>query len=117
MLITLLVVAAVLAVAGLCGRLAARLGQPPVIGELVAGIALGPSILGAVLPDLATRLFTPPFVTVIDRVAQAAVLVFMFWAGLELDTVLLRRHAGGVLRIAGACLPRDADAVAGLCTP
>ncbi|MBK7779343.1 MAG: cation:proton antiporter [Ardenticatenia bacterium] len=100
MLITLLVVAAVLAVAGLCGRLAARLGQPPVIGELVAGIALGPSILGAVLPDLATRLFTPPFVTVIDRVAQAAVLVFMFWAGLELDTVLLRRHAGGVVRIA-----------------
>lgn len=78
MLITLLVVAAVLAVAGLCGRLAARLGQPPVISELVAGIALGPSILGA---------------------------------------VLLRRHAGGVLRIAGACLPRDADAVAGLCTP
>lgn len=100
MLNTLLMVAAVLAVAGLSGRLAARLRQPPVIGELVAGIALGPSILGAVLPDLAARLFTPPAVALIDHVAQAAVLVFMFWAGLELDTVLLRRHAGGVLRIA-----------------
>lgn len=100
MLSPLFMVAAVLALAGLCGRLAARLGQPPVIGELVAGIALGPSILGALLPGMAARLFTTPAVALIDRVAQAAVLVFMFWAGLELDTVLLRRHAGGVVRIA-----------------
>lgn len=100
MLNTLLMVAAVLAIAGLCGRLAARLGQPPVIGELIAGIALGPSILGAMLPGLAARLFTPPAIALIAWVAQAAVLVFMFWAGLELDTALLRRHAGGVVRIA-----------------
>ena len=49
---TILIVSAVIVLAWAAGRLAHRAGQPPVVGELAAGIALGPSVLGLVAPDL-----------------------------------------------------------------
>src|SRR5262245_29666565 len=51
--------AAVIALGRALGWLFARLGQPPVIGEVVAGILLGPSLLGAVAPDVQQQLFPP----------------------------------------------------------
>jgi Kef-type K+ transport system membrane component KefB len=97
---SLAAVAAVLVFAWWCGRLVRGIGQPPVVGELAAGIALGPSVLGAAAPVWAARIFTPDSTAVIGDLAQAAVLVFMFLVGLELDTAILRRHAAGVARIA-----------------
>ena len=96
----LLTVAAALAFAWVCGRLVHAIGQPPVIGELVAGIVLGPSVFGAAAPALYARAFTPETITTIGWLARAAVLVFMFLVGLELDRDRLREHAGGVARIA-----------------
>jgi Kef-type K+ transport system membrane component KefB len=101
---TLAVVAAAIAFAWACGRAVRVFGQPLVIGELIAGIALGPSVFGALSPTLSTALFTPAATSAISYLASAAILVFMFLVGLELDTSLLRRHARGVLRIASFSL-------------
>ena len=53
----LLQIAVILVVARLCGLLLARLGQPPVIGEMAAGLLLGPVVFGAALPDVENALF------------------------------------------------------------
>jgi len=101
---TVAIVAAAIALAWGCGRAVRRFGQPPVIGELIAGIALGPSVFGALWPELSVKLVSPAVTAAIGYLASAAILVFMFLVGLELDTSLLRRHAAGVLRIAGFSL-------------
>jgi len=97
---SLLTVTVVLALAWIGGRAARLFGQPAVIGELAAGLVLGPSVLGALSPQLSARIFTPDSTAMIGELAEAAVLLFMFLVGLELDTAILRRHAGGVARIA-----------------
>jgi Kef-type K+ transport system membrane component KefB len=56
---SLFVVAGAIVVAWACGRIVRRFGQPPVIGELGAGIALGPSVLGSLAPEFAHAIFTP----------------------------------------------------------
>jgi Kef-type K+ transport system membrane component KefB len=101
---TLTVVAGAIALAWVCGRAVRRIGQPPVVGELIAGIALGPSVLGELWPDVSVRLVTPEVRGLVAYLSSAAILAFMFLVGLELDTSLLRRHAAGVLRIAGFSL-------------
>lgn len=102
--VTFIIVATAITLAWSAGRLAHRLGQPPVTGELAAGIVLGPSVFGLLAPDLSRSLLTPAAATVLSAVASAAVLVFMFRVGLELDVAALRRHARGVATIAGVSL-------------
>jgi Kef-type K+ transport system membrane component KefB len=91
-------VAAIAASATLLGAAARRLGQPAVLGQIVAGVALGPTVLGRLPGDPSTRLFPPavqPFLTIL---AQIAVVLFMFLAGYETDFPLLRRAGrAGVL--------------------
>ena len=101
---TILIVASVIGLAWLAGRLAHRLGQPPVVGELAAGIALGPSVFGLVAPELSRSVFTTDVRSLIATISTSAILVFMFLAGLDLDVSLLRRHARGVARIAATSL-------------
>jgi len=101
---SLAVVAAAVALAWGAGRVARLIGQPPVIGELVAGIVLGPSVFGAMMPDASSRLLTPFVVSAIGHLGSWSVVAFMFLVGLELDTSVLRRHAAGVLRIASVSL-------------
>lgn len=93
-------VAAAILIAWLSGRAVRRFGQPAVVGELVAGIVIGPSVFGALAPELAGQIFTPASVAAIQWLARAAILVFMFLVGLELDTAVLSRHLAGVARIA-----------------
>ena len=102
--VTFLIVAIVIAVAWAAGRLAGRLGQPPVVGELAAGIVLGPSVFGLLAPDVSRSVFTADVTRAISTIATAAILVFMFLIGLELDINTLRRQARGVARIAAASL-------------
>ena len=52
-------IAIIMIVARVFGRLAIAVGQPPVVGEIIAGIALGPSLLGLLPGDLETKLFPP----------------------------------------------------------
>ncbi|WP_329423967.1 cation:proton antiporter [Streptosporangium sp. NBC_01495] len=77
----------VLAAARLFGALARRLGQPPVIGEIVAGILLGPTLLGPLIGD---QLFGPEMRPPLQALANVGLVLFMFVVGLELDQKLVR---------------------------
>jgi Kef-type K+ transport system membrane component KefB len=93
----LLALAAVVVASRALGLLVARIGQPPVIGEVLAGILLGPSLLGAVAPGGEAFLFpasTRPTLTVI---AQIGVILYMFVVGLEFDPASLRKRAAPYL--------------------
>ncbi len=75
------------------GALLARVGQPQVVGEMVAGIALGPSLLGLVAPGALARLFPPQALAPLAALSQLGVILFLFGVGLRLDLDLLRSKA------------------------
>jgi Kef-type K+ transport system membrane component KefB len=83
-------VVVVMLVARLFGALAARLGQPRVMGEVVAGICLGPTVLGAVSPELQNLIFPTDIIPLIGVVANLGLIFYMFLVGLELDATQLR---------------------------
>ncbi|HZZ81698.1 MAG TPA: cation:proton antiporter [Gemmataceae bacterium] len=88
----LLTLAAVIALGWVLSRLFRYAGQPPVIGEVVAGIALGPSLLGRISPDAMAFLLPAPAAPYLSVVAQIGVILFMFVIGLELNPGLLRNR-------------------------
>ena len=78
-------------VAGQClGALLKGVGQPPVIGEVVAGILLGPSLFGRLAPEAFRFVFPPDVISPLGVLAQLGVILYMFVVGLELNTELLR---------------------------
>lgn len=99
--------ALILVAVGIMGRLAQRLGQPAVIGEMVAGIMLGPSILGALLPDLQARLFPEPTIGVIYVVSQIGLVLYMFLVGVEFQVGLIGERLGraAAVSLAGIITP------------
>lgn len=66
------------------------LKQPLVIGEIIAGIMLGPSLLGLVAPNLATALFPAETLPFLDVLSEVGLIFFMFLIGLELDPKYLK---------------------------
>ncbi len=76
----------------LFGAALRRLGQPEVIGQIFAGIALGPSILGRLPGHLETTLISRQVVPYLTVVAQIALVLFLFAVGYELDLRVLRRQ-------------------------
>jgi Kef-type K+ transport system membrane component KefB len=117
----LLQLAVLLALALALGRLAVRFALPSVVGELCAGVILGPSILGHALPDLAGRLLPrqPEQTHLLDAVGQVGVLLLVGITGMELDIGLIRRHGLTALRIslAGLFLPLGLGVGVGLLLP
>ncbi|HVL04309.1 MAG TPA: cation:proton antiporter, partial [Acidimicrobiales bacterium] len=87
----LLAVAVVILASRAVGYLFSRIRQPRVVGEIVAGILLGPSLLGLILPEVTGYLFPPEVVTILGVVAQFGLIFFMFLIGLELDLTLVAR--------------------------
>lgn len=86
----LLQIAVVLTVARLVGIAFRRIGQPQVVGEMVAGILLGPSLLGAVAPAVYAGLFPPESLPSLNVLSQVGLVLFMFLIGLEFDPAMLR---------------------------
>jgi Kef-type K+ transport system membrane component KefB len=82
---------AILVAARLIGWLFRKIHQPRVIGEMVAGILLGPSLLGWVAPNLHGILFPPASLGHLSSLSYVGLLVFMFLVGLELDLRQLRK--------------------------
>ncbi len=90
--LTLLLVqiAAILLVSRVLGVAARALGQPLVVAEVLAGIVLGPSLLGWLWPDAMAALFPATSLPVLKMLSQIGLVLFMFLIGLELDPKLLR---------------------------
>ena len=76
-----------------------RAGQPPVIGEVVGGILLGPSLLGLLSPATYRFLLPPEIAPLLSVVAQIGVIIYMFLIGLELNPELLRNRVKATLVI------------------
>ncbi len=98
----LVALAAVLAAGQLLGRGFAAAGQPSVIGEVVAGIALGPSVLGRLAPELADVILPPSVGPLLNQVAQLGAVLYMFLIGVELDVGTMSRDARATVAIAHA---------------
>ncbi|WP_061206977.1 cation:proton antiporter [Leptospira santarosai] len=75
------------------GKLATVLGQPSVIGEILAGILLGPSLLGLAFPEGFQLLFPKESLSTLQILSQLGLLLFMFVIGMELDLQILKNQA------------------------
>ena len=75
----------ILLITHIFGRLCQFIGQPRVMGEMVAGIVLGPSLFGAIFPSAFARIFPPSSVPTLGALSQIGLLLFMFTVGLEVD--------------------------------
>jgi Kef-type K+ transport system membrane component KefB/nucleotide-binding universal stress UspA family protein len=111
-----LIVAVVMVVARLAGAGAARLGQPRVMGEVVAGIALGPTLFGAVAPGLQSMLFPSDVLPYIGVAANLGLIFYMFLVGLELDPAQLKGRVGQAAAISNVSvvLPMVLGLIAGI---
>jgi Kef-type K+ transport system membrane component KefB len=103
--------AAVIALGFVLGRAFRFLGQPPVIGEVIAGILLGPSLLGAFYPEAMHALIpsreTDPNGLVrsaIQAIAQLGVILYMFLVGLELNGAKLKHQAHATIAVSHASI-------------
>ncbi|HEV8145998.1 MAG TPA: cation:proton antiporter [Bryobacteraceae bacterium] len=104
-LVTLLLqIAAVVVTARLVGLLFRQIGQPQVVGEMVAGILLGPSFLGWVAPSLSAVLFPAASLGYLSTLSQVGLLLFMFLVGLEFDPALIRGRGRAVVLISNVSI-------------
>ncbi|MGR8012099.1 cation:proton antiporter domain-containing protein [Streptomyces hypolithicus] len=89
------------------GRAVRTIGQPPVIGEILAGILLGPSLLGWLAPAIQQHLLPPSVLPITSALGNLALLAFLFLIGLELDLRSLRTARRSVLSVSlgGLLLP------------
>ncbi len=83
----------VLGLSRIFSRIFRKMGQPSVIGEIFAGIALGPSLIGYFFPEFSNIFFPKESLAYIKILSQIGLLVFMFIIGMELDVGILKRQA------------------------
>ncbi|EEP73316.1 sodium/hydrogen exchanger [Micromonospora sp. ATCC 39149] len=121
LLLFLLQVGLLLLLAVVLGRVAQRFGLPAVVGELLTGVLLGPSVLGALAPDIGRWLLPadPDQVHLLDAIGQFGVVLLVAVAGLHLDLRLVRRRAGtiGAVAVGGLAVPLGLGIAAGLLAP
>lgn len=91
----------------LVGPLARRLGQPQVVGEMIAGVLLGPSLLGLAAPGFQQALFPPESLKVLYVGAQLGVGLYMFLVGVEFDLAAFwgRARSAASVSMAGMVVP------------
>jgi len=88
----ILQIAVVIAVSRVVAILFQKIQQPKVMGEMVAGIMLGPSLLGWVAPHLSASIFPPSSLGYLNSLSQVGVVIYMFLVGLALNPKSLREH-------------------------
>jgi Kef-type K+ transport system membrane component KefB len=94
----------ILVMAGLFRRLFRWLHQPPVMGEMVAGIVLGPSVLGLFLPQVMWFLFPVSSLQTLQLLSQIGVVLFMFLVGMEVNVRHLREKGSAAVMISHASI-------------
>ena len=92
----------IIIVARLCGFLFKKIGQPAVIGEILAGIILGPSLLGNFFPQYFDLLFPVQSLNNLNTISNIGLILFMFVVGMELDMRVLRAKLGESIAISQA---------------
>lgn len=97
-----LAVAIVLVVARLFGAIAVRVGQPRVMGEVIAGLVLGPSVLGAISPNLQAAIFPTDILPSLGVIANLGLIFYMFLVGLEVDRGQLKGRVAQAAAISNA---------------
>lgn len=102
--ILLLQVITIILVARIFGQLFRRIGQPSVIGEIVAGIVLGPSLMGYYFPEFSAFLFPVSSLPNLEVMSQIGLILFMFVVGMELDLKLLKNQAQEAVVISHASI-------------
>ena len=102
--ILLLQIIVIIIMAGLFGRLFRRLGQPPVMGEMVAGIVMGPSVLGFFFPEAVSFIFPPASLETLRLLSQIGVVLFMFVVGMELNVQHVREKGSAAVMISHASI-------------
>jgi Kef-type K+ transport system membrane component KefB len=100
----LLALAAVVVVGRLLGQLFRFVGQPPVIGEVVGGIVLGPSLLGYLFPAAYLFILPPAIASSLNVFAQLGIVIYMFLVGLELNPEFLRSRIRSTIAISHASI-------------
>jgi Kef-type K+ transport system membrane component KefB len=90
--------------ARLCGSLMPRIRQPRVMGEVLAGILLGPTLFGALAPHLQSQIFASDIVPYIGVAANLGLVFYMFLIGLEVDLGQLRGRARMTLAVSNTAL-------------
>jgi len=102
--VLLLQIIVIIAFARLFGWLFRKIGQPAVIGEIVAGIVLGPSIVGSFFPEINHFLFPAASLGTLNFLSQIGLLLFMFIIGMELDLKAIGKQAYGAVIISHASI-------------
>jgi Kef-type K+ transport system membrane component KefB len=102
--ILLLQIIVIIAFARLVGFLFKKIGQPAVIGEIVAGIIMGPSIVGLFFPQINQFLFPPASLGTLNFLSQIGLILFMFIIGMELDLKAIGKQAYGAVIISHASI-------------
>jgi Kef-type K+ transport system membrane component KefB len=103
----LLQIAVILGACWLVRKAVVPLQQPPVMGEIIAGLLLGPSFLGWIAPGWYAQLFPPASLPALNGLSQIGLVIFMFLVGLRLDLSEVRafRHVAGLSAVLSVVLP------------
>jgi len=94
----------IILVARVFGWVFKKIGQPSVIGEIIAGIVLGPSLLGMYFPEFSTALFPAESLGNLKFLSQIGLILFMFVIGMELDLKVLKNKANEAVVISHASI-------------
>lgn len=94
----------IIIVARLLGWVCKKIGQPSVIGEIIAGILLGPSLIGMYFPEFSAALFPAKSLGNLQFLSQIGLILFMFVIGMELDLKVLRNKAHDAVVISHASI-------------
>jgi Kef-type K+ transport system membrane component KefB len=94
----------ILFVARFFGWICKRIGQPTVIGEMIAGIVLGPSLFGMFFPEYSAMLFPAASLGNLQFLSQIGLILFMYVVGMELDLSVLRNKAKDAVIISHASI-------------
>ncbi len=97
----------ILAVCRVVGMAARRIGQPQVVGEMIAGVLMGPSLFGLFFPELQTHLFPEESLKFLYVGAQLGVGLYMFLVGVEFKTELFRSRvrSAAAVSVSGMVAP------------
>ncbi|WCL49500.1 cation:proton antiporter [Leptospira sp. GIMC2001] len=89
----------IMILARLVGILFRKLGQPTVIGEIIAGILLGPSFFGFFAPEIHSFFFSEDQMKILEILSQLGLILFMFVIGMEIDTSFIKKKAQSAILI------------------